>query len=716
MSSGYLTFSVAARACVALAFTASGLAAACTRPLADQDWSAHGANSSHTQYSPLGQITPANVQHLQVAWTYHSGDAREGRSQIQCNPIVVHGVMYATTPSLRVFALDAATGQQKWIFDPAKAGAADSPLGVNRGVVHWESGSDARIFATFGERLYALDARTGIPVPTFGDSGSVSLKDGLGRDVSGLSVLSNTPGAIFKDLLIVGTRVGEGPGPAAPGHIRAYDVRTGKIRWTFHTIPWPGETGYDTWPSDAYKAVGGANTWSGISVDQARGLVFLPTGSAAFDFWGGNRLGANLFANCLLVLNAETGQRVWHYQFVHHDMWDRDLPSAPVLLTVNHDGHPVDAVAQTTKSGYVYLFNRETGEPLFPIVEQPVPPSDLKGEQAWPTQPVPARPLAFARQAFTESEVTDISPASHDAVLKQLQATRTGRQFIPPSTQGTVIFPGFDGGAEWGGPALDPSTGMLYVNANEMAWILTMVEIDHTKQTTGAALGHRTYQINCMVCHGPELKGDGRAIPSLAEIKKKLPRSEVDKTIAHGKGVMPAFAQLSAGERANLVAFLFGDAPAAASKKDEDEALTSIPYTMTGYNRFLDPDGYPAVKPPWGTLNAIDLNTGDLAWKVPLGELPELVKRGRPGTGTENYGGPVVTAGGLVFIGATKDEKFRAFDSHTGKLLWETTLPAGGYASPATYAVGGKQYVVIAAGGGKMGTKSGDAYVAFALP
>ena len=717
MPSGYLTFPATTRAVVALALTTSGMAgSACTRSPADQDWTAHGADSSHTQYSTLAQITPANVQQLQVAWTYHSGDAREGRSQIQCNPIVVHGVMYATTPSLRVFALDAATGQQKWIFDPSKAGAADSALGVNRGVVYWESGSDARILVTSASRLYALDARTGIPVPTFGDGGSVNLKDGLGRDVSGLYVLSNTPGAIFKDLLILGTRVGEGPGPAAPGHIRAYDVRTGRIRWTFHTIPLPGEIGYDTWPAEAYKTVGGANAWSGISVDQTRGLVFLPTGSAAFDFWGGNRLGTDLFANCLLVLNAETGKRVWHYQFVHHDMWDRDLPSAPVLLTVNHDGHPVDAVAQTTKLGYVYLFNRETGEPLFPIVEQPVPSSDLKGEQASPTQPVPTRPLPFARQAFTEAEVTDLSPASHDAVLKQLQATRTGRQFIPPSTQGTVIFPGFDGGGEWGGAAVDPSSGILYVNANEMAWILTMVEIDRSKQTTASALGHRTYQINCMVCHGPELKGDGHVIPSLAAIKKKLPRSEVDKTIAHGKGVMPAFAQLSDNERANLVAFLFGDAPTAASANSENEPLPTIPYTTTGYNRFLDPDGYPAVKPPWGTLNAINLNTGDLAWKVPLGELPELVKRGRPGTGTENYGGPVVTAGGLVFIGATKDEKFRAFDSHTGKLLWETTLPAGGYASPATYAVGGKQYVVIAAGGGKMGTKSGDAYVAFALP
>ena len=692
-------------------------AGACRQPLSDHDWRAHGADSGHTQYSSLDQITTGNVSQLKVAWTYHAGDMREGRSQIQCNPLVVHGVLYATSPQLKVFALDAATGARKWVFDPFTSGADVSSLGVNRGLVFWEEGTDQRILVASGQRLYALDAKTGTPIPSFGDNGSVSLRDGLGRDPSKLYVLSNTPGAIYQDLLILGTRVSEGPGPSSPGHIRAYDVRTGKIRWTFHTIPWPGELGYDTWPPDAYTRVGGANAWSGISVDQARGLVFLPTGSAAFDFWGGNRIGANLFANCLLVLNAATGRRVWHYQFFHHDMWDRDLPSAPMLVTVMHDGKPVDAVAQATKSGYVFLFDRETGTPLFPIEEHPVPASDLKGEQAWPTQPLPVKPPPFARQVFTEAEVTDISPASHDAVLKQLRLTRTGRQFIPPSAQGTIIFPGFDGGAEWGGQAFDPATGLFYVNSNEMAWILTMVPIDHSKRMSAAARrGYETYQVNCMVCHGPEAKGDGKNIPSLVEVKKRLPRAAVDKTIATGKGVMPAFPALTARQRGDLVAMIFGDPPAPNEAPDPDAPEASVPYTMTGYNRFFDPEGYPAVKPPWGTLNAIDLNKGEIAWKVPLGELPELVKRGRPKTGTENYGGPIVTAGGLIFIGATKDERFRAFDKRTGQVLWETALPAGGYATPATYSVGGKQYVVIAAGGGKMGTKSGDAYVAYTLP
>jgi quinoprotein glucose dehydrogenase len=588
---------------------------------------------------------------------------------------------------------------------------------VNRGVVFWERGDDRRILVAAGQRLYALDARTGRPVPSFGANGSVSLLEGLGRDASKLYVLSNTPGGLYKDLLILGTRVSEGPGPAAPGHIRAFDVRTGKIRWTFRTIPSPGDVGYDTWPPDAWTRIGGVNPWSGISVDTARGLVFLPVGSAAFDFWGGNRHGANLFANSVLALKADTGERVWHYQLVHHDLWDRDPPAAPVLVTVQRDGRRVDAVAQVTKSGHVFVFDRETGAPLFPIEERPVPPSDLKGEAAWPTQPFPLAPPPFARQRLTEGDLTTISPAAHAAVLEQFRKVRSNGQFVPPSTQGTVIFPGFDGGGEWGGSAFDEGAGLLYVNSNEMPWILTMVELKKTG-TGPAAAGRRTYNLHCAVCHGAERTGDAMKVyPSIAEVSKKLTRTQVEEIVQHGKGVMPSFGSLSAAERKTLVAFLFGDADRPLGRPDAGEPLDeTVLYSHTGYNRFLDPDGHPAVKPPWGTLNAIDLNKGTIAWTVTLGELPELTKRGIPPTGTENYGGPVATAGDLLFIGATKDEKFRAFDRRNGRMLWETSLPAGGYATPATYAVDGKQFVVIAAGGGKMGTKSGDAYVAFALP
>jgi quinoprotein glucose dehydrogenase len=679
----------------------------------DVGWPVHGGDPGHEQYSTLRQIDASNVEGLTLAWTYHTGDARsDDRSQIQCNPIVVGSILYATSPGLKAFALDAATGHPLWTFDPFAGGGEPGSLGVNRGVAYWADGDDRRILFTAGPRLYALDARTGKPIPGFGSGGSVDLHDGLGRDVSRLFVISTTPGAVYRDLLILGTRVAEGPGPAAPGYVRAYDVRTGAIRWTFHTIPWPGEAGYETWPSDAWRRVGGANAWSGISVDRQRGLVFLPIGSATFDFWGGDRAGADLYADCVLALDAATGRHVWHFQTVHHDLWDRDPPAAPVLVTVEHDGRKVDAVAQVTKSGFVFLLDRESGRPLFPVEEQPVPSSDLRGELAWPTQPVPLLPPPFARQLFTEQEVTDLSPASHAAVLARLRELRTGRRFIPPSLQGTIIFPGFDGGAEWGGPAFDPTTGRLYVNANEMPWILQMVPV----KDAGGSNGARLYRQYCAACHGAAREGaPAQNVPELRGVAERLSKNEIETRIRDGKGVMPGFAYLKEQDRQDLTGFLVGEK---APREDafDPEKPVGTPYTHTGYNRFLDPDGYPAVKPPWGTLTAIDLNRGEIDWQVPLGELEALTRRGLPPTGTENYGGPVVTAGGVVFIAATKDEKFRAFDAATGKRLWETALPAAGYATPATYAAGGRQYVVIACGGGKLGTKSGDAYVAFALP
>jgi quinoprotein glucose dehydrogenase len=681
------------------------------------DWAAHGANAAHTQSSPLAQITPRNVATLKVAWTYHTGDARPGRSQIQCNPIVVRGVLYATSPQLKVFALDAATGQQKWVFDPFMAGADQSGLGVNRGVVYWEDagGRDARILVGAGYTLFALDAATGRPIQSFGDKGGVDLRAGLGDWAKSLYVVANTPGTVYKDLLIQGTRVGEGPGPAAPGYVRAYNVRTGAIAWTFHTIPQPGEKGHDTWPADAWKRVGGANSWSGVTVDTARGLVFLPTGSAAFDFWGGNRKGDNLYANSLLVLKADTGAYVWHYQFVRHDMWDRDLPQAPVLVSVRRDGRAIAAVAQATKTGRVYVFDRETGAPLFPMEEQAVPPSDLEGEVAAATQPVPTAPPPFARQVFTEDQITDLSPEATASVRERWLAAKRGSTWAPPSTQGTIIFPGFDGGAEWGGSAYDERSGLFYVNANEMPWILRLVKLGKAGEG-GEAAGRRTYQAFCGTCHGENRQGDPlRTVPSLDGVESRLSRAAVAAIIDNGRGQMPSFKGIPAEDRDALIAYLFRDVQTRRPTRTQDDPTDEIVYAHTGYNRFLDPQGYPGVKPPWGTLNAIDLNKGTIAWRVTLGEYPELTKQGVKPTGTENYGGPAVTAGGLVFIGATKDEKIRAFDAATGKTLWEAPLPAAAHATPAVYAVAGKQYVVIAAGGGK-GTKSADAYVAFALP
>ena len=687
---------------------------------AEGDWPVYLADKSRSHYSALKQIDARNVGQLRVAWTYHCGDARDDNlSQIQCNPIVIDGVLYGTTPQLKLVALEAGTGRELWRYDPFAASAKGGVAGVNRGVVYWREGDDRRILFSADHFLFAIDARTGQPVKSFGTDGSVDIKEGLGRDVRGLFVVSTTPGIVFRNLLFLPLRVGEGPAPAAPGHIRAYDIRTGKLAWTFHTIPYPGEAGADTWPPDAWTYIGGANCWAGMSLDEGRAILYAPTGSAAFDFWGGNRIGQNLYANCLLALDANTGRRLWHFQFVHHDLWDRDLPAPPNLVSVERNGQKIDAVAQVTKSGHVFVFNRQSGEPLFPIEERAVPGSDLQGEAAWPTQPLPLKPAPFARQLLTYDQITDISPASHRTVLDRFARVRPHVPFAPPSTQGTIIFPGFDGGGEWGGAATDPD-GVLYVNANEMPWILTMVPT-YGGTNAATAKGQRVFVQICAACHGLERRGNAaQNVPSLVDISKKLSREDIVRLLGTGRGAMPSFGFLSEQQKRSVADFVLGNNPpeevaAHGGEPGGDEVLGGIPYTMTGYNRWLDTNGYPAVKPPWGTLNAIDLNTGEYRWKVPLGEDPTLTARGIPPTGLENYGGPLVTAGGLVFIAAAKDEMFRAFDRHTGKLLWQTRLPAGGYATPAAYAVKGRQFVVIACGGGKMGTKSGDTYMAFAL-
>jgi quinoprotein glucose dehydrogenase len=687
---------------------------------ADHDWSTYLGDKASSQYSPLKQLTPRNVAKLEVAWTYTAGGAdRQNRSQIQCNPLVVDGVLYGTTPDLQAFALDAATGRELWRFDPASIPGL-TKSGVNRGLVFWADGADRRILYANDHFLHALDARTGRRIAGFGSNGSLDLKGDLGRDIGGLSLQANTPGLLFGDLLIMGMRLGEGPAPAAPGHIRAYNVRTGQLAWRFNTIPQPGEVGYETWPPNAYQHIGGANVWTGFALDEKRGIVFCPTGSAAFDFWGGNRIGENLFANCLIALDAKTGRRLWHYQFVRHDLWDRDLPAPPNLVTVKHGGKRIDAVAQVTKSGHVFVFNRETGEPLFPIEEVAVPQSDLQGESAWPTQPLPTWPAPFARQHFTYNEITDISPESHRQVLERFSKLRPHTPFAPPSEQGTIVFPGFDGAAEWGGAAADPD-GVLYVNSNEMPWILTMVPTK-PKGDVPLATGEAIYTQICAACHGMDRKGNlAQNVPTLIGVEQRLKPADVLALLQTGKGVMPSFGFLSDAQKQAVTDHLLGTATAANDTGRQEEltgvdVLGQIPYTTTGYNRWLDTNGYPAVKPPWGTLNAIDLNTGEYKWTVPLGEWPELAAKGVPKTGTENYGGPVVTAGGLVFIAASRDEHIRAFDRRTGRELWKAKLPAAGYATPATYSVNGRQYVVIACGGGKIGTKSGDAYVAFALP
>ncbi|MDQ8199362.1 PQQ-binding-like beta-propeller repeat protein [Pelagicoccus enzymogenes] len=680
-----------------------------------RDWSAYLGDRSSSQFSELSEITTDNVTRLEPAWIWDGDKGAQGDrgySEIQCNPLVIDGVLYGTDANIDLIALDAVTGDLLWKLDPYEGLSVSEGRGVNRGLVYWESGDESRILFGVSRFLIAVDPKTGKRIESFGEAGRVDLKADLGRDAEGLQVMANTPGVVYGDLIVMPMRLGEGPAPAAPGPIRAYNVRTGELVWRFNTIPQPGEFGYETWPPEAYKSVGGANVWAGMSVDVERGILYCPTGSAAFDFWGGDRLGQNLFANCLIALDAATGKRIWHYQFVRHDIWDRDLPAPPNLLTVHRDGEAIPAVAQITKSGHVFLFNRVTGEPLFPIEEVPVPWSDLRGEQAWPTQPLPVKPAPFARQQFSADQITDISPESQREVMDRFVTLRPHMPFMPPSKEGTIIFPGFDGGGEWGGAAVDPN-GILYVNSNEMPWVLTMVDA-----TAAESEGQRIFMQNCAGCHGAEREGSlAQNVPALTGIQDRMTREGILERITQGKGVMPPFGFFEKRDLNAMVDFLVsrdgGDRH--ADKQAKSEGSVSRPWTHTGYRRWLDSKGYPAVKPPWGTLNAIDMNTGEFVWKTTLGEFEELTSQGIQPTGTENYGGPVVTAGGLLFIGASKDGFFRAFDAATGEELWKYKLPAGAYATPAVYEADGRQFVAVACGGGKMGTPRGNYYVAFAL-
>ncbi|GEP96682.1 outer membrane protein assembly factor BamB family protein [Chitinophaga cymbidii] len=669
-------------------------------------WAEYLGGPDRNHYSSLDQINTTNVGQLRIAWEYHAGDS----GQVQCNPIIIDSVLYGVTAYNHVFALHAGTGKEIWRNRASGEGAKN----VNRGVTYWEDGDDKRILFAYADWLAAVDARTGTLIPSFGDSGKVSLKTGLGADAADKYVCSTTPGTLFNDLIIMPVRVGEGEG-AADGHVQAFNVRTGKLAWVFHTIPQPGEKGYETWPANAYRDdnIGGVNSWPGMSIDRERGIVFVPTGSPAFDFYGGERKGQNLFANCVLALKAATGEYLWHFQTVHHDVWDRDLPAPPNLVTIHKDGKRTDAVAQITKSGYIFLFDRETGTPLYPVEERPFPASTLAGEETWPTQPVPVLPKPFTRQNITEK---DISPfAENKEELLRIYHDAQKGTFRPLAlNKMTILFPGADGGAEWGGAAVDPE-GILYVNSNEMAWLLGLVNTPASGAQQQLSQGNVLYNTYCTSCHSGDRKGNPNSgYPSLEHIKQRMPREQVAKLIMSGKGMMPGFTNISAIERQAIIDFLFDEEKTEAPAKGS--TIARGPYQFTGYNKFLDSKGYPAISPPWGMLTAIDLNTGQHLWQQTLGDFSELSAKGNGPTGTENYGGPVVTAGGLLFIAATKDGMFRAFDKRTGKLCWETKLPAAGFATPATYEWKGKQYVVVACGGTKLGAEKGDSYVAFVLP
>ncbi len=704
--------------------------AACNTATVDEycGWSVYHGSKEGIHYSGLRAIDTNNVKQLQVAWMYSTGDADTLRhSQMQCNPIVVDSMLYVTSPKLKLIALHAGSGRMLWSFDPdsSNRNSADYHfiLNNNRGVTYWSDGkNDKRILYVAGAHLYCINALTGKPVNEFGITGRIDLHEGLGRDVKDLFITATSPGIIYKDLFILGSRVDEGPA-AAPGHIRAFDVLSGKQQWIFHTIPQPGEAGYETWEdTEAWKHIGGANSWSGLTMDEKRGILFAPTGSASFDFYGGKRKGANLYANCLLALDAATGKHKWHFQFIHHDLWDWDTPTPPVLVTINKEGKQTDAVAQTTKHGMVYIFDRETGKPVYPITEIPVDTTNaLAEEKIWPTQPIPALPKPFVRQAFSEKEINPyLADTTIARIKKELRGYRYGKMFLAPGTNAAIQLPGLDGGAEWGGPAYDPQTGVLYINANEMAWLMSLkaTAVTIPKKENNEQAGQRLYLQNCMACHGADKKGSGN-FPSLMGVAERYNQTELYDLINNGRRMMPAFKQLAEAEKKAIAAYLGTEAKMkqavfVAPPKPLD-TYQQLPYTLTGYYKYLA-NGEPVLSPPWGTVTAINLNTGDHIWKTPLGEDAALKARGLPATGVENYGGPVVTAGGLLFIAAAKDGKLRAFNKHNGKLLWEYLLPAPGFATPAVYNFNGRQYLVIACGGGKLNTRSSDQYLAFALP
>ncbi|HEV2483630.1 MAG TPA: PQQ-binding-like beta-propeller repeat protein [Puia sp.] len=698
------------------------------------DWPAYGGNPAGNRYSPLDQINKGNVGRLAVAWTFDTGentDTSGNGHEIQCQPIVVDGVLFGTTPELHVFAVDATDGRLLWKFETPYI---RQRFNTNRGVLYWQQGSDRRILYSSGSGLYALDAGTGRPVKSFGNDGMVDLHEGLGvalgHPVEQLMVTATTPGVIYRNTLIIGSSVSE-DGDAAPGHVRAFDIVTGKLKWVFHTIPLPGDPGYDTWPKDAYRKIGGANCWGGLAVDEKRGMVFFGTGSPSVDFYGGARGGEDLFANCIVAVDAETGRLRWYYQTIHHDLWDRDIPCPPNLMTVKHAGRMVDVVVQATKDGLMYVLDRDSGRSLFPVEERAVPTDGLPGEHPWATQRYPEKPAPLSRQTLADTDLTELSPEAHAYALSRFRRTvRPYNKFLPPDTTGTLLL-GYSGGAEWGGNAGDPG-GILYQNANEAFWDLQMVTLaGWNKEIANLSHGHALYVTNCSACHGVDRKGSPGQFPDLTRIGARRTAGEIAAIIGSGSGKMPSFSRLSSEERKAIADFLLRPWAVAATGEHSaiaptDRGHSAIlptpadfpyepPFTIKVWRQFTDQQGYPATKPPWGTLNAIDLNTGEYIWRVPLGEYPELARRGIAATGTESYGGPLVTAGGLLFIAGTRDGKFRAFDKRTGQVVWEYRLPVPAYATPITYSVGGKQYVALADGGGR-GGKWGGKYIAFALP
>lgn len=683
----------------------------------NRTWAFYKGDEASSSYSPLDEINVSNVNQLENAWTFQMDDLKQGDEPVssQSNPIIVDGVMYANSGKQTVYAIDAATGKKIWSCKTLDEGV---PSAASRGVTYWESDNDKRILYSSGNYLIAIDAKTGEIIRSFGNNGRVNLNEGMRDEPTKISVTLSTPGRIYKDLIIIGARTPDAYG-APPGYIRAFNCKTGKLKWTFHTIPHPGEPGYETWPKDAYKYAGGVNCWAGLSIDMDRGMVFLALGSPSYDYYADDRIGENLFGNCVLALDAATGQYKWHFQAVHHDLWDYDLPAPPNLVTFKKDGKQVEAVAQVTKHGFVFILDRDTGKPIYPVEERKVPASNMPGEKAWPTQPFPVKPKAFVKQFMTEDDLNHYSDEDHKAILEQFRSLRYEGLFTPPDLKGTLSLPATRGGANWGGAAFDPFSGYLYIRGNNLPEIQTIVDLDKhfaVRDNSVFEKGRVVYMQHCSSCHGGDKKGVPPTFPSLVDLKGKMEEKEALEKIRMGGGAMPGYkGVLTKDEEEVITAFLYEKKGGQTTPVAEAKKTDKIRYgNITGYRTWSGPSGNPAMKGPWGTLNALNLSTGEYEWQIPLGNDEKLQQIGGPITGLLGRSGPMVTAGGLVFISGAEDKKLWAFDKQTGKMVWETKLPAANNANVCSYNLNGKQYIALSVGGTK--EKPSGSIMAFKLP
>jgi quinoprotein glucose dehydrogenase len=669
------------------------------------NWSTYGGSNSDDQYSPLALINRTNANKLEQVFFYPAGN---NGYRYGSNPLVVDGVMFVYGRNNSVAALDATTGKEVWVYDTGNPRAIS-----NRGMTYWESAdhSDRRLIFAANNALYELDAKTGKVIPSFGDGGSVDLRTGLGRPLATVrSIQSSSPGRVFENLIIEGSATGE-EYDSPPGDVRAFDVRTGKLVWQFHTVPHPGEMGYDTWPPDAYKYIGGTNDWAEISIDEKRGIVYLPLGAPTYDFYGADRHGVNLFSDCILALDARTGKYLWHFQSTHHDLWDYDLNTGPKLLTIQHDGKPVDVLVEASKNGFVWILDRTNGKPIWPVEERPVPKSDVPGEESWPTQPFPTHVPIFARQQFTPDMVDPYISDSkeREEIEKVVAAARQEGIYTPPSLGTTMEMPGNNGGANWGTAAIDPASKTFYVISKDAPSLLHLEGQPARRTVSGPPenQGEVLYMQYCKMCHQADLKGQPPAIPTLVGIVERTGPQRVSDAVTKGIAPMPAIPDLTIDDVSKVVAYL--KAPDKATIAPAMLARLTAPPTQTrlapegqrywtGYGYMNSKEGLPAISPPWSTLTAYDVTAGTIKWQIPLGEVTALAEKGIKGTGSFwPRGGGVVTGGGLVIVPTKSDSALHFYDKDTGKEIYALKMPVSPEGIPTVYEVNGREYVAVSA-------------------